>query len=440
MMPVGANGDSAPACAPLPTMIAMRNGGIAARVPTRHRHRRQHRRGGDVARAERRDEPASTKNITGMSPALPRQMRTAACATRSSVPFSCACVKSSVTPASVRNSCVGKAAQHFVRASCRRDRRRRSTPAPGQHADVQLSEAADDHRDDERAEREPGQIHHRAPSIEQVERSSSTAGCTAVVAGEVVNLMAAATCRRRRPRRRRACCARRGTACARRWRARRRSARGRSRTSRPCRSSRRRDRRPSCRECVDSSAFAGATSPIDFWWQWPCSRMRRRARLAAAARRRARRRTPRTARWPLATTSALPSRLAAQQRRRVLAHRRQAARLAEDDRPAGGGVVVEQVGVARRQCARVGEQPLRDLRPAAAAVAAPAPGRSPAADEHVERGEADLRVVVVGERVDEEQHVMAPPSSGRVARARASVRRCELRQRVGGGRCRAAAR
>jgi hypothetical protein len=34
MMPVGAKGDSDPDCAPLPTMIAIRNGGIAARVPT----------------------------------------------------------------------------------------------------------------------------------------------------------------------------------------------------------------------------------------------------------------------------------------------------------------------------------------------------------------------------------------------------------------------
>ena len=109
MMPVGANGESAPDCAPLPTMIAIRNGGMAARVADRHRHRRQHRRGGDVARAERGDDARpSTKNITGISPVLPRQMRTAACATRSSVPFSCACVKSSVTPASVRNSWTGK--------------------------------------------------------------------------------------------------------------------------------------------------------------------------------------------------------------------------------------------------------------------------------------------------------------------------------------------
>ena len=45
--------------------------------------------------------------MIGMSPALPRQTRTARCAMRSSVPFSCAWVNSSVTPASVRNSDTG---------------------------------------------------------------------------------------------------------------------------------------------------------------------------------------------------------------------------------------------------------------------------------------------------------------------------------------------
>ena len=34
MMPVGANGDSDPACAPLPTMMIIRNAGMAARPAT----------------------------------------------------------------------------------------------------------------------------------------------------------------------------------------------------------------------------------------------------------------------------------------------------------------------------------------------------------------------------------------------------------------------
>ena len=51
---------------------------------------------------------ASRKNITGIMPRLPRHSRTATCATRSSVPLQLASVNSSVTPASVRNSCAGK--------------------------------------------------------------------------------------------------------------------------------------------------------------------------------------------------------------------------------------------------------------------------------------------------------------------------------------------
>ena len=42
------------------------------------------------------------------------------------------------------------------------------------------------------------------------------------------------------------------------------SVRARSRTSRPCRSSRRRDRRPSRRGSATAALLAGASSPIDF--------------------------------------------------------------------------------------------------------------------------------------------------------------------------------
>ena len=51
---------------------------------------------------------AIRKNITGMTPALPRQALTARAATRPSVPLMPAMPKSSVTPISVRNSCTGK--------------------------------------------------------------------------------------------------------------------------------------------------------------------------------------------------------------------------------------------------------------------------------------------------------------------------------------------
>ena len=107
MMPVGANGDRAPDWAPLPTMIAIRNGGTEARVPTPIAN------GAIIAAVATLPGPsvaitaASTKNMTGSRPVLPRQMRTEACAIRSSVPLICACVKSSVTPTSIRKICVG---------------------------------------------------------------------------------------------------------------------------------------------------------------------------------------------------------------------------------------------------------------------------------------------------------------------------------------------
>ena len=50
---------------------------------------------------------AIRKNITGMTPALPRHARTARAAMRPSVPLMLAMPKSSVTPTSVRNSWTG---------------------------------------------------------------------------------------------------------------------------------------------------------------------------------------------------------------------------------------------------------------------------------------------------------------------------------------------
>ena len=76
MSPVGANGESDPDCAPLPTMIAIRKGGIAARAAT------DIAIGPSIAAVETLPGPTeamqhpSTKNITGISPVLPRQTRT----------------------------------------------------------------------------------------------------------------------------------------------------------------------------------------------------------------------------------------------------------------------------------------------------------------------------------------------------------------------------
>ena len=74
MMPVGANGESAPALAPLPTMIAIRNSGMPPRTAVAIAS------GATSAAVAMLPGPidasaaASTKNITGIVPRLPRQM------------------------------------------------------------------------------------------------------------------------------------------------------------------------------------------------------------------------------------------------------------------------------------------------------------------------------------------------------------------------------
>ena len=88
MTPVGANGESAPACAPLPTISAMRNGGTRPACADRHGHRREDRGRRDVARPDAGDTTATMKNMIGITPALPRQTRTARAAMRPSVPLS----------------------------------------------------------------------------------------------------------------------------------------------------------------------------------------------------------------------------------------------------------------------------------------------------------------------------------------------------------------
>ena len=82
--PVGATGDSAPACAPLPTMMAIRNGGMLARAATVIAI------GPSIAAVEMLPGPIeaiaapSRKKVTGINPLFPRHSLTAACARRSS--------------------------------------------------------------------------------------------------------------------------------------------------------------------------------------------------------------------------------------------------------------------------------------------------------------------------------------------------------------------
>ena len=104
MIPVGAKGESAPEFAPLPAMMAIRKSGMPVRAAVAIA------RGASSAAVAMFpgpiDESAapSRKNITGIVPQLPRQMRTAWWVIRSSVPLHCASANSSVTPVSVRKS------------------------------------------------------------------------------------------------------------------------------------------------------------------------------------------------------------------------------------------------------------------------------------------------------------------------------------------------
>ena len=90
------------------------------------------------------------KNMMGSSPTFPRQSFMARWATLSSVPFSCACVNSSVTPASVRNRADGNPAK----TSSMRKPGEVHADDPGednrQDAHVQRAETADHNRGHQR--------------------------------------------------------------------------------------------------------------------------------------------------------------------------------------------------------------------------------------------------------------------------------------------------
>ena len=143
-------------------MIAMRNGGMRARPATAIAI------GASMAAVEMLPGPSdeiaqpSRKNDTGISPVLPRHIRSAWCASLSSVPLSCACVNRSVTPVSVRNSWIGKPADDVVQ----RHPAEVDADDPGegerQHTHIQPREAADDDGGEKSRERKPGERHWRA--------------------------------------------------------------------------------------------------------------------------------------------------------------------------------------------------------------------------------------------------------------------------------------
>lgn len=108
MMPTAENGERLPAFAPLATMSAVRKTGTPVRAAIVMAS------GAISATLEMLPGPtldsaqATAKNTIGMTRTLPRAMRTAPLANRSSVPFVSASANSWVTPASVTKSDTGK--------------------------------------------------------------------------------------------------------------------------------------------------------------------------------------------------------------------------------------------------------------------------------------------------------------------------------------------
>ena len=108
--PTALIGDRFPALAPFATISAVRKRGTPPRVPIAIAS------GMSSATLEIAPGPiddstkALTKNTIGIARALPRAIRTARFASRSSVPFVSASANSSDTPASVRKSDAGKPA------------------------------------------------------------------------------------------------------------------------------------------------------------------------------------------------------------------------------------------------------------------------------------------------------------------------------------------
>ena len=160
MMPVGANGESAPALAPLPTMIAIRKSGMPARAAVAIAIGASERRGGDVARSHRRERRAEHEEHDRDRRRGCRGRRaTAWCASRSSVPLRLRQREQQRHAGQRQEQLARKAAHHGV------DRHAADVDAddPGerdrQHADVQPADAADEDRERERADRDDGEVH-----------------------------------------------------------------------------------------------------------------------------------------------------------------------------------------------------------------------------------------------------------------------------------------
>ena len=154
MMPVGANGDSAPALAPLPTMIAIRKSGMPAREAVAMAI------GVSSAAVAMLPGPIddsaapSTKNMIGIVPAFPRQMRTAWCVELRQRAVRLRHREQQRHAGERQKQLARKARHHGAHRQATHVHADDPRHGDGEHADVQAAEAADQHRQGERAHRD----------------------------------------------------------------------------------------------------------------------------------------------------------------------------------------------------------------------------------------------------------------------------------------------
>ena len=156
------------------------------------------------------------------------------------------------------------------------------------------------------------------------------------------------------------------------------------------------------------SAFAGPTRPSDFWWQWPWRRISSGPGWSASEALPSARRP---FRWSSNRTQAAATSRAcrcASPRSRagdVVDESRQAARLEQHDGHSGRGQRMEPADHVRGPVARRLQEALRDEGPPATGVRSEGHPDKARRFQNVRRGEADVGVVVIGERVGEQDGV-----------------------------------
>ena len=129
-MPVGANGESVPASAPLPAMMAISSGGMPARAATAIAGGASSALVGVPPGPIVAMHEAQHEEHDRQQPAWPRHSRTARAVTRPSVPLRLGDAEEQRHADERHEERRRKPLEHARSATCRPDRRRRATPAP----------------------------------------------------------------------------------------------------------------------------------------------------------------------------------------------------------------------------------------------------------------------------------------------------------------------